>query len=175
MTWLPDADKWIATQQNGKLFAFPNDPVDASLEPLLDLNEVLGSAGDAVGTKVQNAYAIKFHPDLKRQPWCFITFTSRPKHDRGHHLGRLRVLDPSVPTVDPNSLEILASWKSPWTRRRLDAVRPRRHALRFCRRRSTAVPARRRRHRDKIEAIFARPCYVSTWMTRRKKAPIAFR
>ena len=105
VSWVPSAKRWMATQHGGKLVTFANDPVDATCEPFLDLSEALGA-------KVHNAYSVLFHPDLKNQPWCFVTFVSKPQDPQGVHLGRLRVTDPAGPTVDPDSLQVLLSWSS---------------------------------------------------------------
>ena len=104
ITWLPSANKWIANHAGSKIVMFDNDPENAVAEPLLDLTDVFGKP---VGT----GYTIKFHPDLENQPWCFVVFTQRGV-DKGHHLARLTVVDPTVPKVDPDSLEVMATWKS---------------------------------------------------------------
>lgn len=105
VSWVSSAKKWLATQHHGKLVTFANDPNDASAEPLLDLSE-------AFGARVFNAYAVLFHPDLENHPYCYVTFVSKPQDLEGVHIGRLRVTDPSVPEIDPASLEILISWSS---------------------------------------------------------------
>lgn len=105
VSWIPSASKWVATQTGGKLVTFENDPVGATAQPFLDLSQ-------AAGGQVFNAFGVEFHPNLAEQPWCFVTFIAKQKDSEGVKLGRLRVLDPSVPTVDPNSLEILLSWSS---------------------------------------------------------------
>ena len=105
VTWLPSAQKWIATQNGGKLVAFENDPINATVKPFLNLS-------DACGEPVGNAFAVVFHPDLQNQPWCFVTFVTNPRDPHGVHLGRFKVIDPTGPTVDPSSLEVLVSWSS---------------------------------------------------------------
>jgi putative heme-binding domain-containing protein len=105
VSWVASANKWVATQRRGKLVTFDNDPENAKTEPFLDLSEALGAP-------VSNAFRVLFHPDLQNQPWCFVTFMSKPKDENGVQLGRLRVTDPKGPTVDPTSLQVLASWSS---------------------------------------------------------------
>lgn len=105
VVWVPSANKWLATQHHGKLVTFVNDPRDAVAEPFLDLS-------DATGEQVFNAYAVLFHPDLDRHPWCYVTFVTNPRDMQGVSLGRLRVTDPDGPTLDPTSLEVLVRWSS---------------------------------------------------------------
>lgn len=105
ISWVPSASKWVATQSGGQLVMFENDPAGATAEPFLDLSQ-------AAGSPVYNAFAVKFHPNLAEQPWCFVTFIAKQKDPTGVQLGRLRVLDPRLPTVDPDSLEVLLGWSS---------------------------------------------------------------
>ena len=105
VTWLPEAQRWIANHAGSKIVSFENDPVAAVAKPLLDLSEV-------VGRPVQTGYSTKFHHDLANHPWCFVTYTTSRQEDKGHHLARLRVTDASVPTFDLDSLTVMASWKS---------------------------------------------------------------
>ncbi|QDT09958.1 carbohydrate-binding family 9-like protein [Planctomycetes bacterium K23_9] len=103
--WVPTAKKWIATQNAGKLVMFDNDPANAVVKPFLDMS-------DAHGDRVFNAYAVLFHPDQEKHPWCFVTYVTNPKDLNGVKLGRLKVTDPTVPSVDPGSLQELLSWSS---------------------------------------------------------------
>ena len=105
ITWLPDAQRWVANHAGSQIVTFANDPENAVAKPLLNLSDVYGS-------KVDVGYATKFHHDLKNQPWCFVTFTSKRKLDDGHHLARLKVTDPTVPSFDLKSLMIMKRWKS---------------------------------------------------------------
>ncbi|MFK8114408.1 MAG: sorbosone dehydrogenase family protein, partial [Rubripirellula sp.] len=102
--WVPSAQKWLSTQRGSKLVTFDNS-MNATAEPFLDLSEALGQP-------VLNVHGIVFHPDQKNQPWCFVTFITARKDPEGVRLGRLRVIDPTVPTLDASSLEVLASWNS---------------------------------------------------------------
>lgn len=103
ITWLPDARRWIATQNNGKILKFENDPRNAFAEPLLDLTQI----PDRPATQV---FATIFHPDLKNQPWCFVTYEAIRNGTKRTFLSRLKVLDPSVPTVDLASLTVVTDW-----------------------------------------------------------------
>lgn len=105
ITWLPEAQKWVANHAGDQMVTFENDPIGAVAQPLLSLSEFYGET-------VQTGYATKFHHDLKNQPWCFVTFTANRDQSNGHHLARLKVLDPTIPTFDPDSLTVLASWKN---------------------------------------------------------------
>lgn len=105
VTWLPSAKKWVANHWGGKIVTFNNDPVNAVAEPLLDLSALCGEP-------VQTGYATKFHYDLEKQPWCFLTFTTKRQLADGHFFARLKVIDPAVPTFDMDSLKVFARWKS---------------------------------------------------------------
>lgn len=103
--WLADAQRWIATQQNGRIVSFENDPENATAKPFLDLS-------DCHEQPVSQALATMFHHDLAGQPWIFVTYSYRGEDARGTHLVRFRVTDPSIPTVDLDSRVVLASWSN---------------------------------------------------------------
>ncbi|MCA9140026.1 MAG: PQQ-dependent sugar dehydrogenase [Planctomycetales bacterium] len=103
--WLPDAGRWIATQNDGKVLSFTNDPENAKSTLVFDLNEIHGK-------RIPGAMAVKFHHDLQNHPWCFVTYRVLPNDPQGTRLARLRVIDPTVPTIDPTSLVVLAAWNS---------------------------------------------------------------
>ena len=103
--WLPSARKWIANHAGNKLVAFDNDKEDARAFPLLDLKNL--SPG-----RIQTGYATTFHHDLDNQPWCFLTVTAKRKTEDGHRLAKIKVIDPTIPTFDPNSFQTLLGWKS---------------------------------------------------------------
>lgn len=105
ITWLPEAERWIAMQNDGRVLSFANDPENATASPVFDLSEVHGK-------RVPGGIAVKFHHDLENHPWCFVTYRFLPKDPQGTRLARLRVIDPTVPTIDPSSLVVLAAWNS---------------------------------------------------------------
>ena len=105
ISWLPTAQKWVANHAGNKVVTFSNDHKNAVAQPLMDLSKISGES-------VQVGYATKFHFDLENQPWCFLTYTTKRQLPDGHRLARLKVVDPSVPTFDPESLTELARWKS---------------------------------------------------------------
>ncbi|MFK8115668.1 MAG: sorbosone dehydrogenase family protein, partial [Rubripirellula sp.] len=105
VSWVASANRWLATQHLGKLVTFENDPEGAVVEPFLDLSEALGH-------RVFNAYAVLYHPDLQKQPWCFVTYVAKPQDPQGLKLGRFKVTNPSTGELDPSSLQVLLSWSS---------------------------------------------------------------
>lgn len=105
IAWYPNAEKWIANHSGDKIVSFDNDPVNAVTKPLLSLSEV-------VGAPVQTGYTTLFHYDQENQPWCFVTYTTKRQLPDGHHWARLKVIDPSIPSFDLQSLKVLAQWKS---------------------------------------------------------------
>ncbi|WP_167546667.1 PQQ-dependent sugar dehydrogenase [Stieleria maiorica] len=105
IVWLPEAEKWIATQLNGAIVAFENDSENATAVPCMDLNECHdGRISQGLGTK--------FHHDLSGQPWCFVTYSFRGGDDAATMLVRFKVTDPTVPKVDLSSRVVLAKWSS---------------------------------------------------------------
>lgn len=103
--WLPDAQRWIATQVEGSVVSFENDPSRAVATPLLDLNPLHPRP-------IHRAFSTLFHPDLKNNPWCFVTYASEPNDPQGAHLVRFTVLNPEIPEIDLSSRVVLASWNS---------------------------------------------------------------
>ncbi|OYP37619.1 PQQ-dependent sugar dehydrogenase [Rhodopirellula sp. MGV] len=104
IAWLPDAQRWIATQQNGPIVSFSNDPNTAELTKVLDLN-------DCHRQPVGQTLTTLFHHDLERFPWCFVCYTYNGSEERGTKVARFKVIDPTVPTVDPQSRQVLVQWQ----------------------------------------------------------------
>lgn len=105
ITWLPTAQKWIANHSGNQIVSFGNDKISATTQPLLNLQ-------DCFGERIQTGYATTFHHDIKKQPWCFLTLTTKRKTEDGHCLAKVKVIDPSIPTFDPSTFQILLRWKS---------------------------------------------------------------
>lgn len=103
VVWLPDAQRWIATQVNGEIVSFGYDRQSAKTQPLLNLN-------DLHERPVSNAVSMTFHHDLEKQPWCYACYASDTKSPLGRHFVRFKVLDPTVPTIDLASRTELAAW-----------------------------------------------------------------
>ncbi|PAY16171.1 hypothetical protein CKO51_28140 [Rhodopirellula sp. SM50] len=103
IVWLPEAERWIATQLKGQIVCFENDRENATAEPCLDLN-------DCHDRPISQGLAIQFHHDLADQPWCFVTYSFRGGEDPRTMLVRFKVLDPTIPTIDLTSRVVLAQW-----------------------------------------------------------------
>ncbi len=103
VVWLPEAERWIATQLKGQIVSFENDPENATAVPCLDLN-------DCHDRPISQGLAIQFHHDLAGQPWCFVTYSFRGGENSRTMLVRFKVLDPTVPTIDLASRVVLAQW-----------------------------------------------------------------
>lgn len=102
--WVPTAEKWVATQLDGRIFTFNNDRQNAEAKLLLDLN-------DLHEKPVYRGFSATFHHDLENHPWCYVYYASE-KSPHGMHLARFKVTDPTVPTIDKNSHTVLATWSS---------------------------------------------------------------
>lgn len=105
VVWNDQSKRWLATQLNGQIVSFPNDPAGASATLLVDMNQFHER-------KVIRAISIAFHPDQDNQPWCFVSYASTPKETAGIQLVRFRVIDPTVPSIDPSTRTVLATWDS---------------------------------------------------------------
>ncbi len=105
VVWLPDAGRWIATQEKGQIVSFDYDRQTATAQPLLDLNELHERP-------ISNAVSMMFHHDLANQPWCYVCYASESQAAQGRHFVRFKVLDPTVPTIDLSSRVELLKWSS---------------------------------------------------------------
>ncbi|QEG20478.1 PQQ-dependent sugar dehydrogenase [Mariniblastus fucicola] len=103
MTRVPETDRWIVTQQNGKLLSF-NRSGDPDVQPVVDLKQVEGWHFAAFG--------IAFHPEFPEQPWCYVTYRDQPKSETGAKLSRFRVVDPKTPKIKLNSEMEILKWRS---------------------------------------------------------------
>ncbi|WP_149495658.1 PQQ-dependent sugar dehydrogenase [Roseiconus lacunae] len=103
VVWLPSAKRWIATQQNGEIVAFANDPNTSESNLVLNLN-------DCHRQRIGQALATQFHRDLENHPWCYVTYSYRGSDDPGTKCVRFKVTDPTVPIIDPDSRQELLQW-----------------------------------------------------------------
>ena len=103
MTRVPGTDRWIVTQQNGKIYSF-NRSGDPDVQLAVDLKQVEGWHFAAFG--------IAFHPEFPKQPWCYITYKDTAKSETGAKLSRFRVVDPTVPKIQLKSEMEILKWRS---------------------------------------------------------------
>ena len=105
VVWLPEAQRWIATQVDGTIVSFKNDPMNAVAKPFFNLNDLYDRPD-------LRAFATAFHHDLAHQPWCYIVYSPKQNDRQGTHLVRFKIVDPTVPKIDPSTRVVLASWNS---------------------------------------------------------------
>jgi hypothetical protein len=67
IVWLPDAERWIATQFDGQILSFSCDRDKAVAQPLMDMRKLHDKPVSTVVSRT-------FHHDLKNQPWCYVCY-----------------------------------------------------------------------------------------------------
>lgn len=63
---------------------------------------------------VQQVYALAFHPDFKRNRYCYVCYIKAANLPDGTHVARFRMADTDTdpPTIDPASETTLVTWLS---------------------------------------------------------------
>jgi putative heme-binding domain-containing protein len=100
----------------GRIYSFPNDPACEKADLFIDLpNEVRGWDKIADCKGVGAAYAMAFHPDFQKNPYCYLCYvlehrTKGKSLSLGSRISRFTVRGTDPPRADPTSEVILLEW-----------------------------------------------------------------
>ena len=101
---VPGTDRLIVTQLPGKVVSFRSVETSTDQELAIDLAKSQPDLFQVLG--------IAFHPDYPEIPVCFLTYAVNETGPYGTRLSKFRVTDTAVPTLDPQSEQILMSWQN---------------------------------------------------------------
>jgi uncharacterized repeat protein (TIGR03806 family) len=104
ITTPPGSDRLFVVEQGGKIFSFPNRP-DVTMADL-----VVDFAKEIPG--VQQVYSLAFHPDFKRNRYCYVCYIKAADLADGTHVARFRLADSHPPTIDAASETTIITWLS---------------------------------------------------------------
>ncbi|MEX0641180.1 MAG: PQQ-dependent sugar dehydrogenase [Pirellulales bacterium] len=104
LTTAPGSDRLFVVEQSGKIFSFPNKPDVAAADLVIDFAKVIPG--------VQQVYALAFHPDFKRNRYCYICYIKAANLADGTHVARFRMADADPPTIDAASETTIVTWLS---------------------------------------------------------------
>jgi putative heme-binding domain-containing protein len=100
----------------GRIYSFPNDPACEKADLFIDLpNEILGWEKVSGAKGVGAAYAMAFHPDFEKNPYCYVCYVLEPKVKgkglaTGSRVSRFTVPRTDPPRADPKSEVVLLEW-----------------------------------------------------------------
>jgi len=100
----PGLERIFVAELNGKIFSFDNSYDCKTKQEFLDLTK---SSGDKV-----RIYGMEFHPDFQRNGYCYICYITDQNTDDGTRVSRFKVEADEFPRIDPESEEILLTWRS---------------------------------------------------------------
>ncbi|HEY0985098.1 PQQ-dependent sugar dehydrogenase [Schlesneria sp.] len=100
----PGTDRLFVVEQSGKIFSFVDQPDVSKADLVVDL------AAQIPG--VRDSYALAFHPDFKRNRYCYICYLEAPDLPEGTHVSRFQVSDTNPPTIDVSTETPLITWRS---------------------------------------------------------------
>ncbi len=98
---VPNSDRWIVTQLDGQIVSFSTDADADQVDLVIDLAEQHADLWQVLG--------IVFHPT---EPVCFVTYAVKGQTSGETRLARFEISNSEIPTLDPQSESILATWSS---------------------------------------------------------------
>jgi uncharacterized repeat protein (TIGR03806 family) len=111
--------RWFVVEQYGKIFSFPNDSACDKADLAIDLKkDLIGLDRVPTNKGVSNAYAIAFHPQFDKHPYCYVCYIldvqiPGPSADTGSRISRFTVTSAGgVPRLDPASEVVLIEWRA---------------------------------------------------------------
>lgn len=108
-------DRWFLGERLGKIYSFRKHPDVAKADLVLDLANDLPVI-DAEGNlrKVQQCYALAFHPQFVKNRYCYVCYISANSRDRedGTRIVRFKVTATDPPRIDPKSETVVLTFRS---------------------------------------------------------------
>lgn len=104
MAAIPDTNRLVVVEVNGKLWSFENEPLaeKAARDLFADLKPI--------DPKFHLVYGITFHPNFAENRYCYISYVLQPKTPEGTRVSRFKVTGTDPPRVDLASEEIVITW-----------------------------------------------------------------
>jgi putative heme-binding domain-containing protein len=112
--------RFFVVEQYGKIYSFADDPACEKADVAIDLKKDLRGLDKVPTCKgVSNVYAIAFHPQFEKNPYCYVCYildvpVPGPSADIGSRISRFTVkTDGSgVPRIDGDSEVVLVEWRA---------------------------------------------------------------
>jgi putative heme-binding domain-containing protein len=104
MIAVPGAHRFVAVEQQGKIWSFTDSPDTAEKTLLIDLKPD--------HPELKNAYGIAFHPKWKKNGLVFLCYAYGDKVPDGTKLSRFKLTQQEPPVLDPKSETVLLTWQS---------------------------------------------------------------
>lgn len=104
LTNAPGSDLLFVAELKGKISSFPADPAKKQVDLFFDMKKHIKG--------MRQVYGLTFHPDFKKNRYCYICYVLGDKQPDGTRLSRFTVTKNSPPQVVPESEQILLTWLS---------------------------------------------------------------
>ncbi|MCA1964989.1 MAG: PQQ-dependent sugar dehydrogenase, partial [Prosthecobacter sp.] len=104
MVAVPGVRRFVAVEDKGKVWTFPQDPKTAEKTLLIDLK--------ALQPELTHGYGVAFHPRWRENGYVFLTYTLREKLEDGSRLSRFKLAQMEPPVLDPGSETVVLTWLS---------------------------------------------------------------
>ena len=101
MVRVPGTDRWIVTENGGKVFSFSKGD-DRDELTAIDLKKLESGCNQV--------YGLTFHPKYPALPWCYVCFATG-NGPNGTRLSRFKVEDTRRPVLDLDSELLLMTWQ----------------------------------------------------------------
>lgn len=104
LTNAPGDDRLFLAELRGKIFCFPTDSHVEQAQLVFDLKAAVPEA--------RQVYGLTFHPNYQENRQLFLCYVLAADLEDGTRLSRFRMRATDPPTIDPESEEILLTWRS---------------------------------------------------------------
>lgn len=101
---MPGSDRLFVVEQAGKIFSFPNKSDVREADLAIDVAKAIPG--------VEQVYALAFHPEFKRNRYCYVCYIKAANLADGTHVARFTVSDTDPPTIDAASEQTIITWLS---------------------------------------------------------------
>ncbi len=108
-------DRWFLGERFGKIYSFPKNPNVEKADLVIDLAKDIQIADpDGKTRKVNECYALAFHPQFAKNRYCYLCCILDRNGDRqdGTRIARFKVTDTDPPRIDPKSETVVLTFPS---------------------------------------------------------------
>ena len=102
LTSLPDSDRLVLAELEGKIYTFPTDFSGDQADLFFDMRSAI--------PEMSQVYGLAFHPQFTTNRYCYVCYVLNGSDPAGTRVSRFQVPTADPPQIDPNTEEIILTW-----------------------------------------------------------------